>query len=258
MLGLRNNQGLWSSSMASVLIEILPPYYQTWWFRTLGFLTTLGLGFSVYMVRRNQRKQLENTRKRIADDLHDDIGSKMSSIALDIELAKLKINGESEVGDDLKEVAETARGVVDSLTDSVWFVDAGNDNLKDLVLRMKKDAGKLLRGKTYTFTGPEPLPNVSVDMETRRHLFLFFKEAVNNASKHAGDAHVKASVSYYNGELVIEVSDDGPGFDASDAMKKGRGMTTMRSRAEDELNGIFTVNSSKGEGTSIVLQVRIT
>lgn len=251
-----NNNGIWNEEGASLVVTIPPPFWQTWWFWTLMGSLVLGLVVGAFQYRIYHLRREERTRQRIADDLHDDIGSKMSSIALDIEMAGRLLGIDGVKLERLDEVAGTARAVVDDLRDTVWIVDADHDNLGDLIARMKQVTGALLQGRRHRFYKPDPTPDVPLTMEQRRHLFLFFKEALHNAARHAGAAYVEVRVEYEAGQLIIEVQDDGIGFDG-ETVSRGRGLTTMRKRAEEELHGSFDVESAPGQGATVRLTARI-
>src|SRR5690606_19838200 len=192
---------------------------------------------------------LEETRHRIADDLHDDIGSKVGAVALNLAVAGRSAALPEAERERLGALAQSARGIVDDLRDAVWFVDAGHDDLPALVARMEQAADTLLRGRPHAFERPDVLPQVAVGMEARRHLYLLFREALHNAVKHGAEGRVDVRVAYAHGRLTVEVADDGPGFDPA-AAPLGRGMTTMRARAE-ALGADLRVESAPGRGTAV-------
>ena len=194
---------------------------------------------------------LARVRARIAEDLHDDIGSSLSRISILSELARRKAPG-GEVDALLAEIAETARALVGSMSDAVWSIDPAQDDLRHVVARMRSFASDVLDGKeiAWTFQAPED-PRDHVPPETRRELFLVFKEAVTNVARHSGATHARLALEIRGGTLNLEVADDGKGFDAAPArdltssLERGRGLLNMQVRALRK-GGRLTVTSAPG------------
>ncbi|MEO1075446.1 MAG: two-component regulator propeller domain-containing protein [Bacteroidota bacterium] len=244
-----NRDGIWSSEAASLPIIIRPPAWQTWWFWTLASLAVLGVVVAAYQYRIQQLLRVERTRRRIADDLHDDIGSKVSNVALRLDLAGRNPALPDGERSGLADLAQTARTVVDDLRDAVWIVDAGHDDLAAVVTRMEQFADSMTRGRRLRFTRPDDLPPVPLSMDARRHLYLLFKESIHNAVRHAAADTVEVHVAYESTRFQLTVQDDGVGFDLA-TVRRGRGLETMRRRAE-ALGGKLNVESAPGTGTTI-------
>ena len=242
------------ASVARLSLVVDPFLWETTWFRALAVLLGVSALGGLWAYRQRQRQHLQRTRQRIADDLHDDIGSKMSSVAL-----MLDVSGhqpEAERHETVRRAALTAREVMGDLRDAVWVVDTGNDSLRALAARLRRVAGALAPQRC-TLSIDEPLPERPLRMEARRHLFLFFKEALHNATRHAGEARIDVRLRVRDHQLSLTVVDEGPGFDPSadpSAQTEGRGLRTMRSRA-DALGAHFTLDTAPGRGTVIALRV---
>jgi signal transduction histidine kinase len=243
-----NADGVWNPEGAALAFTIRPPLWQTWYFWTLIAAAVLGLVVTAYQFRIRQLVRLENTRRRIADDLHDDIGSKIGSVALRLDLAGRNPSLPDTERARLAELSDAARGVVGDLRDAVWFVDASHDDLPALVARLEQFAQAILRGRPHRFDRPDALPPVALDMDTRRHLYLLAKEALHNAARHSAGP-VEVNVAYDAPGLQITVADAGPGFDPA-AVGAGRGLRTMRARA-DALGGMLAVESTPEAGTTV-------
>ena len=153
-----NADGVWNPVGAALTFTIRPPLWQTWYFWTLAAAAVLGLVVAAYQFRIRQLLRLEHTRRRIADDLHDDIGSKIGSVALRLDLAGRNPALPDTERARLADLSGAARGVVADLRDAVWFVDASNDDLPALVARLEQFAETLLRGRPYRFERPDTLP----------------------------------------------------------------------------------------------------
>ena len=250
-----NNNGIWNEDGVALGIAIRPPFWATWWFRVLVALGIVGMLTVAYQYRIRQLRKIERTRQRIADDLHDDIGSKMSSIVLRTEVARRTLGLDEDQFKPLAGIAQTARELVDDLRDVVWIVDAGHDDLKALIDRMNQVTSQMLPGRRYRFHQPETVPSVTLTMEQRRNIFLSYKEMLHNAVRHAPGSLVETRVTYAHKTLTICVVDDGIGFDLQ-AVEPGRGLKTLPTRAQ-QLGGTFQIESTPGRGTSACLAVTI-
>ncbi|MEL6771055.1 MAG: ATP-binding protein [Bacteroidota bacterium] len=244
-----NADGYWNRTGARIPFRIRPPAWQTWWFWTLASLAVLGVVVAAYQYRIQQLLRVERTRRRIADDLHDDIGSKVSNVALRLDLAGRNLALPEGDRSHLADLAQTARTVVDDLRDAVWIVDAGHDDLAAVVTRMEQFADSMTRGRRLRFTRPDDLPPVPLSMDARRHLYLLFKESIHNAVRHGGADTVEVHVAYESTRFHLTVQDDGVGFDLA-TVRQGRGLETMSRRAE-ALGGTLAVESAPGAGTMV-------
>ena len=237
--------GVWAEA-PPVALTVRPPLWRRWYVWVLVGLLAVALVAGAYQLRIREILRTEATRRRIADDLHDDIGSKVSTVALRLDLAGRSAGLSFEDRRQLASLAGTARGVVTDLRDAVWFVDAGHDSLAALVDRIELATGQMCAERSYTVDRPATLPDVSLSMERRRHLFLWVREALHNTCKH-GVGHVRVSIAVEGGRLTVAVADDGPGFDPATG-HAGRGLTTLAGRAE-ALGGACVVESAPGRGT---------
>lgn len=252
-----NNDGVWNEQGASVNIIIAPPFWATWWFRSAVVLAAAGILFALYRYRVNRLLELQLTRLRIAQDLHDDIGSSLSSIALESELVQGRTALDEKERTRLRRIANRSRQLIESMDDIVWAINPTNDRLDHLLLRMKETAADLLskQGIHHTIRFPkEDLPH-SLEMEFRRNLFLIFKELLNNIFKHAQASHVEIDLAKKNGVLILKVKDDGVGFDPS-AANNGNGLLNMKMRAM-KLNGRIDFQHPAAGGVKATLTVKI-
>ena len=230
----------------------------TTWFLVVAAASLAAAGFAAARARANRLLALERVRARIAADLHDDIGSSLSRIAILSEVARRKIPpGEADAL--LGEIAETARSLVDSMSDAVWSIDPAQDDLAHVITRMRKFATDVLDGAgiAWSFDAPGEL-RVPVGSETRREMFLVFKEAVTNVVRHSGAKTVRLRLELLAGSLTLEVVDDGKGFDVEpvrdldSSLHRGRGLLNMKVRAK-RLGGSLDVAAEHGRGARLVL-----
>jgi signal transduction histidine kinase len=231
---------------------------------TWGAAIALGLTFliPVAIVERRRlvsRTQLDKLRKRIASDLHDDIGSNLGSISLIARSAKRdleRLKGPDVVANDLGEMEIIARESSLAMRDIVWLLERRQDTVGDLVQRMRDCAARLLREMEYSLVCRSSKTTAKLTLDSKRHLFLFYKEALHNIVKHSKATLVTVRLYDARDRLVMEVSDNGIGLprDAEDQMAAVKKLTD-RARV---LEGSLHVESSPGAGTTLRLSVKRT
>ena len=243
--------GAGSPQPASFAFTILPPIWQRWWFELTAALAALAAVYVAYRYRVAHLLQLERVRSRLAIDLHDDIGSGLAEIAILTEVAKTRVA--SSPGEVLDRVAGRARSLRESMSDIVWAVDPRLDTLGDLLRRMRQAAFGLLsaEGLEVDFLAPsdEDVEEIEIAADRRRHLLLFFKEAVTNIARHAKATRVVIELRVRRNELRLDVRDNGRGFDPQQS-NGGNGLRSMRMRAH-ELDAELEIDSQRPGGTRI-------
>jgi signal transduction histidine kinase/ligand-binding sensor domain-containing protein len=247
-----NADGKASARPASVAFRVLPPLWRRTWFVSSGAGVFLLLAYAAYRTRVGMLLEVERVRLRVASDLHDDIGSNLSKIAILSEVARRQEPAERESS--LTHIADMARQLVDSMSDIVWAVNPSRDSLPDLTRRLRAFANELLSplDVVVAFDLPPDTEHVPIGAELRRQAFLVFKEAVTNAAAHAGARRVEIELKVGKGQLLLRVSDDGRGFDPA-AASDGHGLTSLRERAR-AIGGELTIESSPGQGTTVRLR----
>jgi len=245
-----NDDGVWNEQGAALAVLVTPPFWQTWWFRLLiAGLVAAGL-LAAHRYRVARLLEVERMRLRIASDLHDDIGSNLSSIALLSDI----VQGRERLGDrerrHLSRISRSARAMVDALRDIVWSIDPDSDRPGDLVRRMQDTAASLLGNTRWSLHTPSHGLAAGLDMDVRRHVFLGYKEMLHNIARHADATEVTIRIEEDRDALRLTVSDDGVGFDA--AAPAGNGLKSLRERAA-RIGGTLDVVSRPGGGTTIRL-----
>ncbi|MBI1768621.1 MAG: hypothetical protein HYR67_09630 [Bacteroidetes bacterium] len=235
-----------------ILINIVPPFWQTKWFIIMCVLITGSIIYAVYRIRLAQLLRLERLRSKISSDLHDDMGSTLSSISI---LSNMALKAEdSSKQTMLSEINTNSITLMERMDDIVWSINPRNDSLDRLMVRIQNFASKLFEAKgiEYQIEVPPIISNVKLSMEHRQHVYLIMKEAVNNLVKYSkcGCARIKVSAS----PLLVEIHDDGIGFDASRTFQ-GNGIQSMNSRAK-QMNAELKILSSDGAGTSVFLKIK--
>jgi ligand-binding sensor domain-containing protein len=248
-----NQDGAASPEPATVEVRILPPVWRRWWFLlAAGAMIALG-AYAAHRYRVARLMELLTVRTRIASDLHDDIGSNLTKIAILSEVAHQQLgNGSSVTESPLPAIGRISRESVASMSDIVWAIDPRRDTHQDLVRRMRQFALDMLGGAgievRIVMPGDDQPRRVGPDY--RRQVFLIFKEAVHNAARHSGCSKVEIAVAVERGGLTLRVRDNGAGFDTG-REGDGQGLASMRKRAMS-LGGSLQVVSGK-EGTTVTL-----
>ncbi|HEX2457970.1 MAG TPA: two-component regulator propeller domain-containing protein [Vicinamibacterales bacterium] len=203
--------------------------------------------------------ELERVRKRIATDLHDDIGSSLTRISLLSEVARREVDDDNgSITGPLSSIAGLSRELVDSMSDIVWAINPAKDHLRDLCQRMRQFVSDVCTARQigFRFQTPSLEEDVAVGANVRREMFLLFKEAVNNMVRHSACTQADLELRVDPHGLVLEVRDNGHGFDI-DAASTGHGLRSMRERSE-ALGGRLGVRSSPGSGTVLTFTIPLT
>ncbi len=222
---------------------------------TLFATVFFGAGILLWMVRQRglRERALQDLRKRLSADLHDEIGSNLGSIALLSRLASGSTRPPDHARSDMQEVQRIAQDTADSMRDIVWLLQPGPRTASGLLLRLRETAAQLLTGTEYSFDSREvPGP---FNLEQERQILLFFKETLNNIRKHAQANHVRIVIQQNGSEFQLRVSDDGVGFD-SENPTSGLGLDLLRQRAE-ALGAALVLTAAPGNGTQVELTFQL-
>lgn len=258
-----NNDGIWNEEGVRIRVTVTPPFWKTWWFMLLVVVSLGAIGAALYRYRVNKLLEIERIRTSIATDLHDDIGSTLTEMALisDVGVRTLRTEGGAvpppdteKVATVLKEIGTTSRGLIDAMNDIVWAVNPEKDSFEFLLLRMKTHATRMLEAKgiDYQIDIPAELSHLQMSLVVRRRLFLIFKEALNNALRHARPTMVTLAVRREGKTLIMKLTDNGLGFDPSSGFL-GNGLRNMQQRAAS-VGGELQIASAPGAGTTITLR----
>jgi ligand-binding sensor domain-containing protein/two-component sensor histidine kinase len=249
-----SSNGLISPLPATIAFVILPPVWRQWWFIGLVATATLIMLYSVYRYRVARLIELERIRTRIATDLHDDIGSSLSQVAVLSEVVRRRAGSEPGVSEPLSTIAGLSRDLVDSMNDIVWAINPGRDYLSDVTQRMRRFASDVFTAREiqFSFSAPDPQLKLRLGADVRREVFLIFKESVNNAIRHSECTRADIEFLVRDGWLELSVRDNGKGFDVYHR-SEGNGLSSMKQRAA-KLCGALEIRSSGGRGTTVILR----
>lgn len=266
-----NNDGLWNEEDAAITLFIAPPPWLSWYAYLIYLLVFSSIIYSYirFRVQKATRElevraqiekakieERENFRKKSSQDFHDEAGNKITKINLFTELARVEAGGKKEVLSFLDKIEQNSKELSAGMRDFIWAMDPAKDTLYDMMIRLKDfgdsmftDAGTNFRVERLA----EEYQKVKLPMDTRRAIVQIFKEAMNNCAKHAKAEEVKLMVSLKKGKLIVELLDNGKGFNVDDETnQRGYGRSIMAERAE-KVGAIFNLQSEKGIGTTIGL-----
>lgn len=208
------------------------------------------------MNRAKRQTEIEQMRNTIARDLHDDIGSTLSTINIISELALRESPGTHNIH--LKRIAEQSSRIMETMTDMVWSINPINDSMEKIMVKMKVFASEILEPKNmaFKFFGEDTMNGLTLDAAKRKNLFLIFKEAINNAAKYSWASEIEITLRQSHGKLILMVKDNGQGF-AEQKESIGNGLKNMEARAQ-AMKGQFKIKSVVGSGTTVELEMPIT
>lgn len=253
-----NSSGIWTENKALFAFSIAPFLHETWWFRCLllGLFTAAVIVVVRYISFRRLRSKLQKLeqqaaldkeRARIARDIHDDLGGRLTEVQLLIGMAAAK-NGEME------QISATVRHAGQSLDEIVWALNPRHDTLPNLMSYISGYAGRFLQaaGIRCRVDFPDNIPDYAVPPEARHNLYLTVKEALNNAARHSQATEVRLHASFADNSLVLVIEDNGQGFNGTGNDVGADGLHNMRHRME-ETGGRFGIESRPDRGTRISL-----
>jgi len=266
MVKAQNLEGIWNKpTLLSIIIA--PPYWQTWWFYVVEAI--LGIAFIIWVVRLytgmkldRQKNEIEKLlavsreRTRIASDMHDDLGSGLTSIRLLSEIANLKAGSDNAAKAEIAKIAKSANTLSEHLREIIWAMNTKYDKLEDFIIYTRSYAGSYFDDSSisFHFNRPAIIPEMMVSGELRRNIFLCIKEALNNIVKHSQATEASLTFNVTGHVLTIEIKDNGIGINAAVSNKFGNGLNTMKERLnkfggklEIEVNG----------GTKLIFKISI-
>jgi two-component system, NarL family, sensor histidine kinase UhpB len=214
--------------------------------------------FNRYQLKKRLQQQaaLLEMRNDIARDLHDELGSTLTSIHILSQVSRNSLDkDQTRAMSLLEKITDQSRQMQQSMSDIVWAIKSDNDKIENMMVRMREYLAQTLEAKDIDirFEADEDLLGYSFSMQQRKDLLLIFKEAVNNAAKYAGCTRLEVSFRRCGERVVLEVADDGVGFDMGER-RSGNGLHNMRSRSAG-LDGECRVDSAPGKGTRVVVEM---
>ncbi|HCV42690.1 MAG TPA: histidine kinase [Bacteroidetes bacterium] len=247
-----NNDGVWNEQGTMVYVTIIPPYWNTWWFRVLVVAVLAGILFAFARYRLNKLLEIERTRNRIARDLHDEVSATLSGINYFAQAIS------SDTGNAVTPVSqkflalihESATEVQESMSDIIWSINPENDDWERVLAKFRRYASDLFdsKGIRYTIEMPATIPSVPLSMERRRHIWLMYKEMVTNVARHSSCSEASVIITMdQDKSMHIVVADNGKGFDPKTPTERN-GNKNIHTRAL-AVGASIHLQTAHGKGT---------
>lgn len=258
-----NNDGVWNEEGDVLAFRVLPHFWETWWFKAgliavsfallaLTLIFTLRHRHQLELERLERRHAVESERARIAQDLHDDLGTGLTQVSMLSALVGRQPTTSDESKELTRQIRARSRQMVSALNEIVWAVNPKNDSLNELIGYFGNFAEEFFRGSDIRcrLDFQDQFPEVALASETRHNLFLAFKEAVNNVAKHSHAQEVWVRAQIRACEVVLIIEDTGRGFEGN---RIGNGLTNMRQRLE-KVGGHCEIHSVCSQGTTVTFR----
>lgn len=246
-----NSAGVWNEKPIKLTIIVQPPFYKTWWFTVLCLLCIIAITYALIQQRINNIKAKYFLRNKIASDLHDEIGSTLTSINILSNVSKQAMDLQPvQAREMLEQISEQSKNIQQNMSDIVWSIRPDNEKIEDLITRMREYAAQTLEPLNINIKieADDHLINKILPMQYRKDILLIFKEAINNIAKHANATSVNVQLHNGQKELTLNIVDNG----TWKGNNSGTGTKSMKERAS-KLGGTLSININNG--TSIKLNV---
>ncbi len=262
-----NAEGMMAKEIYSLSVTVETPWWQSFAFRLAVILLLTGVAvlfIRSYINRKlekqkaafEKRQAVEEERNRISRDMHDDLGSGLTKIAILSEVVKKHVLEPEKVKVEMDKIGVSSRELVDNLQDIIWVLNPKNDTLESLSAYIREYGLKYFEpfGTTITFDYPDEFSVLKLGEEQRRNIFLTIKESFNNISKHAWCNHVNVIIKEKPQQIMITIADDGKGFDMNTVRTFSNGLTNMQHRIKNS-GGTYQINSTPGKGTITEIKI---
>jgi signal transduction histidine kinase len=244
---------------------ILPPFYSTWWFRSVSVIGLFGLGFGInYIITSRKLKQaqirldkqeaLAKQREKIADDLHDELGTELSRILYISDEAAEQTDGQRK-NILINEITNIAATSIRNMRDMLWVLDEKNDSFSSLIDRIRSNVQQIFNEKdiSFTLTVEGAIHSLLLDRETRQNILLIVKEACHNIIKHARASRVEIRIYDELDKVIFNIKDNGIGF-STQSESIGRGLKSMKRRA-NFIKAEMHFKNNNPNGTCLILKL---
>ena len=264
--------GLSSSNNIDFSFEIEAPFYQQLWFKLLAILMLIVTGILIQYSRTRLKMKREvaiskikleeqlKIQERTSEDLHDDLGNKITRISVLTDVLSNKIDKDDlEKRKLIEQIKENAQALYLGTKDIIWSLTPGNDSLYDVLERCQSFGMYLFEETTIEFKMEgqrDTFREIKIPLQINRNLVLIVKEALNNVLKHSGATHAVFKIELIaNNELLIAITDDGKGI-SDGAQRRGNGLANIEKRAS-RIGGNFTMDRLHPSGTTLQVSFKI-
>ena len=250
-----NNNGVWSAKISKLHVIIKSPFYATWWFILLTIVFVIAAVYYFVQQKIRRIKERYQLRNKIASDLHDEIGSTLTSISILSDVSQQAMEHKPlQAKEMLQQIASQSKTIQQNMSDIVWSIRPDNEKIENLVVRMREFAAQTLEplNISTTIAADDALINRVLPMQYRKDILLIYKEAINNIAKHANATTAKILLTSGKGKMLLSIADNGRwkiGY-------TGTGTKTMQERAA-AIGGRLLITNTEA-GTEILLTLPLT
>ncbi len=260
-----NSHGVWNEAGERFAFSIAPYFWETWPFYAACATAVVGaaaglqgyrLKWQRHLLKLEQQRALANERTRIARDLHDDLGTALTGLALEIDVIRRDTSITANAPQRLREASNRTRDLADRMREVVWAVNPRCDTLSSLASFLEQQTAQFLQadGIHGRLDFPEQIPSLNVEANVRHQLALAVREALTNVVRHARASEVVVKLDIERDSLLVSIRDNGCGFDVTQGENPGHGLANSRERLESA-GGTFQAESAPGRGAAIILRV---
>lgn len=264
-----NPDGTWSAISLEFPVQVIPPFWMTWWFISLAILFSLLL--TAWIARNlSQRRlkarlrdiemqqKLHKERERISMDLHDNVGSEITHVitSLDTLSYKMAQNKVENASQKIEDLSDFARGTMTQLRDTIWAINKDAVSVEEFTSRVNDFAQKMLGEKEgikyHVRNHGDPL--IELNPAHTINLYRIVQESINNILKHADAELIAVEIYSSKSEIRVQIIDDGVGIDFDKDTTGHYGLINMKNRMK-ALGGTCTITSRVGAGATVALSL---
>ena len=273
----RRAEGAWQEAKENFAFVVPAPFYLQPWAIGLFILAAVALVAGIVRIvshrrlrfaltRLEQQQSLERERMRIARDMHDEMGSKLTKISFLSEHARVDVDPNVPLADKIGSIAQTSRELLQTMDEIVWVVNPRNDTLENLVAYLGHYCVEYFQNTSIEceMRLPQNIPHRPLSSELRHNVFLTFEEALNNVLKHSSATRVKVEMTMRADECEIKISDNGTGFELLPMLetvrqRRGRGGNGLKNMCQRlmDIGGECLIASQPGSGTTVTMRIRL-
>ena len=249
-----NSSGGWRQNPIKLIFKISPPFYKTWWFILLCIVGIAGIIYYFVKLRIERIREKFKLRNKIASDLHDEIGSTLTSINILSNVSQQAMEKQPQQAKEmLQQIATQSKNIQQNMSDIVWSIRPDNEKIENLVVRMREFAAQTLEPLNIdtSITADESLIEKVLPMQYRKDILLIYKEAINNIAKHANATTAKILLTNGKKNITLTIADNGKWK----GNNSGTGTKTMQERAK-AIGGQLTIINTEA-GTQILLTIPV-
>lgn len=254
----RNGASAWHPTGAAVSLTVKSNLLRNTWFQVAAVLALIGSGHCLVQFRRWRQRMLylEKERTRIAQDMHDHVGARLTHIALISEQARRESGLTPAVAEKIATISATTHEVAQTLDEIVWAVEPSNDTVAGVIDYLSQYCSEYAAAADIQIKQdlPEKIPAGTVPSVARHNLVLAVKEALNNAIKHALASEIELRTELETDRLRVQITDNGRGFLLEESRALGNGLRNMEKRLKTS-GGRCQIDSRASGGTKVTFEL---